>query len=139
MPAYRCWSVALLAVVLMMAERATAEEASPRLRIGHDSSPNGLIVLDRLGTPIRVRVDGSDAVAAANAVPVTDAALAQMLTSPIAHQTMAEKLRRIVIRHGGGTDIKLEGSTLVVEIIAANPIVGGPSSARLQSAIEDLL
>jgi hypothetical protein len=77
--------------------------------------------------------------AMADAVSITEAALVEMLASPIARQTIATKLRRVVIRDGGRVDIKLEDRTLVVEISAGNPIVGRPSSARLKSAIGDLL
>jgi hypothetical protein len=75
----------------------------------------------------------------ADAVSITEAGLIEMLTSPIARETIRAKLTRIVIRDGGRVNIKLEGGTLVVEIAAGNPIVGRPSSARLRSAIGDLL
>jgi Domain of unknown function (DUF4908) len=241
MPAYP-WSAALLALILAISDGAAAADGGPPLRIGHYSSGNGLIgfVLDRLGTPIKLRFDGSDEIliltpqpapfdsvtlkrddgrwllriyqdgkvllfsdklsggsapvyrdqdaqplavkaatsaqaragatalaeklkrsagvalaieleaprladaseswgAMADAVSVTEAALVEMLASPIARKVIAAKLRRIVIRDGGHTDIKLEDRTLVVEIAAADPIVGRPSSARLKSAIGDLL
>jgi Domain of unknown function (DUF4908) len=77
--------------------------------------------------------------AMADAVSVTGAALAEMLESTIARETIAAKLRRIVIRDADRIDIKLEDKTLVVEIVADQPIVGRPSSARLKSAIGDLL
>jgi hypothetical protein len=84
--------------------------------------------------------DQSDSWAAmADAVSVTEAALVEMLASPIARETIAAKLRRIVIRDGGRIDIRLEGRTLVVEIASGNPIVGRPSSVRLKSVIADLL
>jgi hypothetical protein len=220
---------------------ATAQ-AGPPMRIGHYSTPNGLIgfVLDRLGTPIKVRFDGSDEILAlttepapydsvtlkrddgigvmriyqdgrvlvfdrklrdgsvrairdqdaqpltvkaateaqaqvaaatlgqklkqtgnvtlaivleapqlgeksdawsamADAVSVAGVTLGEMLTSTIARETIAAKLQRVVIRDAGRVDIKLEDRTLVVEIAADQPIVGRPSSARLRSAIEDLL
>jgi hypothetical protein len=62
-----------------------------------------------------------------------------MLASTIARETIAAKLQRIVIRDAGRVDIKVEDRTLVVEIAADQPIVGRPSSARLKSAIGDLL
>jgi hypothetical protein len=77
--------------------------------------------------------------AMADAVSVAGATLGEMLTSTIARETIAEKLRRIVIRDAGRVDIKLEDRTLIVEIAADQPIVGRPSSARLKSAIGDLL
>jgi hypothetical protein len=241
MPAYP-WSAVLVALILTLADSAPAAEAGPPLRIGHYSSGNGLVgfVLDRLGTPIKLRFDGSDEIlvltpepapydsvtlkrddgrgqlriypdgkvllfsnklsggsatvyrdqdaqplavkavtraqardaatalaeklkqaggvalaidleaprladgseswaAIADAVAVTQVALVEMLASPIARKVIAEKLRRIVIRDGGHADVKLENRTLVVEIAAGDPIVGRPSSARLKSAIGDLL
>ena len=84
--------------------------------------------------------DKSDGWAAmADAVSVTGTALGEMLASSIARETIAEKLRRVVIRDAGRIDIKLEDRTLVVEIAADQPIVGRPSSARIKSAIGDLL
>jgi hypothetical protein len=241
MPAYPR-SAALLALTLAIADGAAAAEAGPPLRIGHYSSGDGLMgfVLDRLGTPIKLRFDGSDEIlvltpepapydsvtlkrddgrwllriykdgkvllfsdklsggsasvyrdqdaqplavkavtkaqaragaaalaeklkraggvalaveleaprladaseswaAMADAVSVTEATLVEMLASPIARQVITAKLRRIVIRDSGHVDIKLENRTLVVEIAAGDPIVGRPSSARLKSAIGDLL
>jgi hypothetical protein len=84
--------------------------------------------------------DKSDGwVAMADAVSVTGAALGEMLESTIARETIAAKLRRVVVRDAGRIDIKVEDKTLVVEIAADQPIVGRPSSARLKSAIGDLL
>ena len=84
--------------------------------------------------------DESDGWAAmADAVMVTGTAVGEMLASPIARKTIAAKLQRIVIRDAGRVDIKLDDRTLVVEIAADQPIVGRPSSARLKSAIGDLL
>jgi hypothetical protein len=78
--------------------------------------------------------------AMADAVLVIGTALGDMLASPIARETIAAKLQRVVIRDAGRVDIKLEEDrTLVVEIAAGEPIVGRPSSRRIKSAIEDLL
>jgi uncharacterized protein DUF4908 len=54
-----------------LASVAFAAEGGPPLRIGHYSSANGLagFVLDRLGTPIKVRLDGSDEILALTAEP----------------------------------------------------------------------
>jgi hypothetical protein len=242
MPAYPWSTAAVLAVILATVGIAAAAETGPPQRIGHYSSNNGLtgFVLDRLGTPIKLRFDGSDEILAlipepapfdavtlkrddgswvlrlypdgkvlvfsknlpggsasvirdqdaqpltaraatkeqaqadaaalvqmlkqvggvtldvaleaprladqseswagmADAVSITQTTLVEMLASTIARETIAAKLRRIVIRDGGRVDIKLDGRTLVVEIIAGNPIAGRPSSARLKSAIGDLL
>jgi len=48
-----------------------AAETGPPLRIGHYSSVNGLagFVLDRLGTPIKLRLDGSEEIWALAVVP----------------------------------------------------------------------
>lgn len=84
--------------------------------------------------------DKSDGWAAmADAVSVAGETFGEMLASTIARETIAAKLRRVVIRDAGRVEIKLEDSTLVVEIAADQPIVGRPSSARLKSAIGDLL
>jgi Domain of unknown function (DUF4908) len=235
-------AIALAVLALVTAIDACSAESAPPLRIGHYSSPDGLIgfVLDRLGTPIKVRFDGSEEILAlttepapydsttfkrddgihvlriypngrvlvfdeklkggsarairdqdaqpltvkaatetqaqaaafalghtlkqtggvtlavalearslgdksdgwaamADAVLVTGVSFGEMLASTIARETIAAKLQRIVIRDAGRVDIKLEDRTLVVEIAADQPIVGRPSSARLKSAIGDLL
>src|SRR5215470_18998671 len=48
-----------------------AAETGPPLRIGHYSSANGLagFVLDRLGTPIKLRLDGSEEIWALTVEP----------------------------------------------------------------------
>jgi uncharacterized protein DUF4908 len=242
MPGCSRAAVALVALALVAADHARAQEAGPPLRIGHYSTPDGLIgfVLDRLGTPIKVRFDGSEEILAltpepapydsttfkrddgihvlriypngrvlvfgekvksgsarvirdqdaqpltvkaateaqaqaaalalgqklkqtggvtlaivleaprlgdksdgwaamADAVSVAGATFNEMLASTLARDAITEKLTRVVIRDAGRVDIKLEDRTLVVEIAADQPIVGRPSSARLKSAIEDLL
>ncbi|WOH68579.1 hypothetical protein [Bradyrhizobium sp. BWA-3-5] len=62
-----------------------------------------------------------------------------MLTSPIAREIIVTKLRRIVIRDADQADIKLVDDALIVEVEAKAAITGRPSSARLKSAIGDLL
>jgi hypothetical protein len=71
MSAYRWSTAAMLAVVLAAASTAAAAQAGPPLRIGHYSTGNGLIgfVLDRLGTPIKLRFDGSDEILALTPEP----------------------------------------------------------------------
>jgi Domain of unknown function (DUF4908) len=237
-----CAAIALAVLSLVTAIDACSAESGPPLRIGHYSSPDGLIgfVLDRLGTPIKVRFDGSEEILAlspepapydsttfkrddgihvlriypngrllvfgeklkggsarairdqdaqpltvkaatetqaqaaavalgqklkqtggvtlaialeaphlgdkpdgwaamADAVSIAGTTFNEMLASTIARDTITEKLSRVVIRDAGRVDIKLEDRTLVVEIAADQPIVGRPSSARLKSAIGDLL
>ena len=65
--------------------------------------------------------------------------LAEMLTSPIAREVIAAKLRHVVIRAADQAGIRLDGDRLIVEIDASEAITGRPSSARLKSAIGDLL
>jgi hypothetical protein len=48
-------------------------------------------------------------------------------------------MERVVIRDAGHISIALDGRTLVVEIDADNPIVGRPSSRRIEAKIGDLL
>jgi hypothetical protein len=75
----------------------------------------------------------------ADAVAVTGATLTEMLTSPIAREIIATKLRRVVIRSADQIDVRLADDALIVEIEASEAITGRPSSARLRSAIGDLL
>src|SRR5262249_43131623 len=53
-------------LVLIIGSNTVTAQSGPRLRIGHYSTGNGLIVfvLDRTGTPIKVRFDGSDEILA---------------------------------------------------------------------------
>ena len=50
------------ALTLIISTGALAAESGPPLRIGHYSTGSGLIgfVIDRMGTPIKLRFDGSD-------------------------------------------------------------------------------
>lgn len=84
-------------------------------------------------------LDAAEWSAMADAVAVTGATLAEMLTSPIAREIIATKLRRVVIRNADHVDVKLADDALIVEVEAREPITGRPSSARLKSAIGDLL
>src|SRR5262245_38311563 len=54
---------------LIVNHLALAAESGPPLRIGHYSTGNGLIgfVIDRMGTPIKLRFDGSDEILALTA------------------------------------------------------------------------
>ena len=56
---------------LIVCHVACAAETGPPLRIGHYSTGNGLIgfVIDRMGTPIKLRFDGSDEIVALTAEP----------------------------------------------------------------------
>jgi hypothetical protein len=59
-------SVLLLASTAGLASAGPAADAGPPSRIGHYSTVNGLagFVLDRLGTPVKLRMDGSDEILA---------------------------------------------------------------------------
>jgi hypothetical protein len=83
--------------------------------------------------------DAAEWSAMADALAVTGATLAEMLTSPIAREIITAKLRRVVIRNADHVDVKLADDALIVEIEASEAITGRPSSARLKSAIGDLL
>jgi uncharacterized protein DUF4908 len=87
----------------------------------------------------RLSADSAAWSAMADAIAVTGTTLAEMLTSPIAREIIAAKLRRVVIRDAGQVDVRLEGDTLIIEVEAREAIAGRPSSARLKSAIGDLL
>jgi hypothetical protein len=75
----------------------------------------------------------------ADAIAVTGTALAEMLDSPIAREIIAAKLQRVIIRDAEQADVRLAGDTLIVEVEATEAITGRPSSARLKSAIGDLV
>lgn len=77
--------------------------------------------------------------AMADAVTVVGIALGELLDSPIAQNVISAKLQNVIIRDTGRTDIRLFDRTLIIEIAADKPILGRPSSARLKSAISDLL
>ena len=69
----------------------------------------------------------------ADATAVTGATLVEMLTSPIAREIIAAKLRRVVIRDADQVDVRLAGDTLIVEVEAKEAIrsaVLGASSLR---------
>lgn len=103
--------------------------------------------LKRAGAPelnVSLEAPGLSANAAewsglADAIAVTGMTLTEMLTSPIAREVIAAKLRHVVIRAGDRAGIRLDGDRLIVEIDASEAITGRPSSARLKSAIGDLL
>jgi hypothetical protein len=116
-------------------EQAQAEAAALGRKLKRAGGATLAITLDapRLGD------ESAGWAAMADAVTVTGIALGEMLASPIARETIAAKLQRVVIRDTGRVDIRLADRTLIVEIATKEPIVGRPSSARLKSAIGDLL
>jgi hypothetical protein len=113
---------------------ADADALGPKFKRTRGVALEVVLEAPRLG-------DKSDGwTAMADAVSVIGAAFGELLDSSIARETIAAKLRRVVIRDAGHIDIKLvEDRTLVVEIATDQPIVGRPSSVRLKSAIGDLL
>ena len=103
--------------------------------------------LKRVGAPelnVSLEAPGLSADAAewsglADAIAVTGMTLTEMLTSPIAREVIAAKLRHVIIRAADQAGVRLDGDRLIVEIDASEAITGRPSSARLKSAIGDLL
>jgi hypothetical protein len=113
--------------------KADADELARKLRA---AGPPALAI--SLDAP-HLADDSAAWSAMADAVAVVRIALTEMLASAIARDTITAKLQRIVIRDAGQINVKLSDGTLIVEIAAKEPIVGRPSSARLKSAIGDLL
>jgi uncharacterized protein DUF4908 len=116
-------------------EQAETEADSLGRRLRGAGAPELAISLDAPRLP----ADSAAWSAMADAIAVTGATLAEMLTSPIAREIIAAKLRHVVIRDADQVDVKLAGDTLIVEVDAKEAITGRPSSARLKSAIGDLL
>ena len=133
--AYRDQDAEPLAVKKATKEQAeTAAELLGR-KLRRAGAPAIEISLDAPG----LSVGAAEWSTMADAVAVTGATLAEMLTSPIAREIIATKLRRVVIRNADHLDVKLADDALIVEVEASEPITGRPSSARLKSAIGDLL
>lgn len=124
----------------LLVKNATKEQAETAaealgLRLRRAGAPALAISLD---AP-RLSADSAAWSAMADAIAVTGTVLAEMLTSPIAREIIAAKLQRVVIRDADQVDVRLAGDTLIVEVEAKAAITGRPSSARLKSAIGDLL
>lgn len=84
--------------------------------------------------------ENSEAWAAmADAVAIVDITLKRVAADTLGREAVASKVERVVIRDAGHISIALDGRTLVVEIDADRPLVGRPSSKRLESKIGDLL
>jgi Domain of unknown function (DUF4908) len=124
-------------LVLKNATKEQAETAAEALglRLRRTGAPALKISLD---AP-RLSADSAAWSAMADAIAVTGADLAEMLTSPVAREIIAAKLQHVVIRDADQVDVRLAGDTLIVEVEAREAITGRPSSARLKSAIGDLL
>jgi len=133
--AYRDQEAEPLVVKKTTKEQAETEAESLGRKLRRAGAPALAISLD---AP-RLSADATEWSAMADAIAVTGITLAEMLTSPIARDIIAAKLRRVVIRDADQADVKLADDTLIVEIEARAAITGRPSSARLRSAIGDLL
>lgn len=133
--AYRDQEAAPLVVKKVTKEQAETEAEALGRRLRRAGAPEIAISLD---AP-RLSADADAWSAMADAIAVTGTTLAEMLTSPIAREVIAAKLRRVVIRDADQVDVKLADDTLIVEVDAREAITGRLSSARLKSAIGDLL
>jgi Domain of unknown function (DUF4908) len=133
--AYRDQEAEPLVVKNATKDQAETEAELLERRLGRAGAPALKIALD---AP-RLSADSAAWSAMADAIAVTGIVLAEMLTSPIAREIIAAKLQRVVIRDADQVDIRLAGDTLIVEVEAKEAITGRPSSARLKSAIGDLL
>jgi hypothetical protein len=133
--AYRDQDAEPLTVKKATKEQAETSAESLGRKLRRSGAPAIEISLDAPG----LSVDAAEWSAMADAVAVTGATLAEMLTSPIAREIIAAKLRRVVIRNADRVDVKLADDALIVEVDAREAITGRPSSARLKSAIGDLL
>ncbi|WP_156435273.1 DUF4908 domain-containing protein [Bradyrhizobium lablabi] len=133
--AYRDQEAEPLVVKKATKEQAETEAESLGRKLRGAGAPALTISLD---AP-RLSDDSAAWSAMADAIAVTGSTLEQMLTSPIAREIIAAKLRRVVIRDADQVDVKLADDALIVEVKAKEAVTGRPSSARLKSAIGDLL
>jgi hypothetical protein len=133
--AYRDQDAEPLAVKKATKEQAETAADSIERKLRGSGAPALAISLDAPS----LSTDAAEWSGMADAIAVTGATLAEMLTSPIAREIIATKLRRVVIRNAGRVNVNLADDALIVEVEAREPITGRPSSARLKSAIGDLL
>ena len=124
----------------LVVKKATKEQAeSAAESLGRKLRRAGAPALEISLDAPHLSADAAAWSAMADAIAVTGTTLAEMLTSPIAREIIAAKLRRVVIRDADQVNVRLADDTLIVEVEAREPITGRPSSARLKSAIGDLL
>ena len=133
--AYRDQEAEPLVVKKATKEQAETEAESRGRKLRGAGAPALAISLD---AP-RLSADSAAWSAMADAIAVTGITLEEMLTSPIAREVIAAKLRRVVIRDADRVDVRLADDALIVEVKAMEAVTGRPSSARLKSAIGDLL
>src|SRR5262249_53093350 len=77
--------------------------------------------------------------AVADALKMTGIAFKDVLADRLGRRAVASDLDRIVIRDGGHAAVTLAERALTIEIDAATPVAGRPSSGRIKAAIGDLL
>ena len=77
--------------------------------------------------------------AVADALKMAGIAFKEVLADPLGRRAVASDLDRIVIRDGGHAAVTLADRALTIEIDAATPVVGRPSSGRIKAAVGDLL
>jgi hypothetical protein len=77
--------------------------------------------------------------AVADALKMAGIAFREVLADPLGQSAAASDLGRIVIRDGGHAAVTLADRALTIEIDAAAPVAGRPSSGRIKAAIGDLL
>jgi Domain of unknown function (DUF4908) len=77
--------------------------------------------------------------AVADALNIARIAFKDVLADPLGRRAVASDLDRIVIRDGGHAAITLADRALTIEIDAATPVAGRPSSGRIKATIGDLL
>ena len=124
----------------LVVKKATKEQAeSAADSLGRKLKRAGAPALDVSLEAPRLSADAAEWSGLADTVAVTGIMLTDMLTSPIAREIIATKLRRVVIRAAEQAGARLEGDSLIVEVDPSEAITGRLSSARLKSAIGDLL
>ena len=115
----------------LVIKKATKEQAETEAEsLGRKLSRAGAPALAISLEAPRLSADAAAWSAMADAIAVTGTTLAEMLTSPIAREIIAAKLRRVVVRDADQVDVKLAGDTLIVEVEAKEAVTGRPSSAR---------
>jgi hypothetical protein len=78
--------------------------------------------------------ENSEAWAAmADPVAIVDITLKRVMSDTLGREAVATKVERVLIRDAGHISIALDGRTLVVQIDADRPLVGRPSSKRLET------
>jgi hypothetical protein len=124
-------------LVVKKSTKEQAENAADTL--GRKLKRAGAPTLDVSVEAPRLSADAAEWSGLADTVAVTGITLIDMLTSPIARDIIAAKLRRVIIRAAEQPGARLDGDSLIVEVDPGEAVTGRLSSARLKSAIGDLL